>query len=245
MKRNSQKTEAAPRGAALSTAAPEWPGRLSGSGFLDETGIIVSRPAKRKAAGRVPRLGGGKAVSTQMESSGGRKPGLEGPLSGESGGAAPPGLRRRPMRRDDLPAVVASERRSYTLPWSEDTFRHELGKVPNSHLLVTEGPAEGDDGRGRIILGYACWWEVVDECHITNVTVSPEARRRGVGRFLVEGILDDARRRGVVRATLEVRVGNAAAAGLYEKCGFTSVAMRRRYYPDNGEDALVMWKEKI
>jgi ribosomal-protein-alanine N-acetyltransferase len=85
----------------------------------------------------------------------------------------------------------------------------------------------------------------MDECHIANVTVAPEARGRSVGEFLVEGILADAHRRGAIRATLEVRISNAAAIGLYEKCGFTSVAMRRKYYPDNGEDALVMWKEKI
>ena len=91
----------------------------------------------------------------------------------------------------------------------------------------------------------ASLWEVVDECHITNVTVSPDTRRKGVGQFLLEGIIEQARRQGAVRATLEVRVSNMAAVRLYEKFGFVSVAMRRKYYPDNGEDALVMWKEKI
>lgn len=155
------------------------------------------------------------------------------------------GLRLRPMQRDDLPSVLETERRSYSFPWSEGTFRNELENVPHSHLLVVESHTVGeDDGRGPII-GHACWWEVVDECHITNVTVSPDARRRGVGQFLLEGVIYQARRRGSVRATLEVRVSNAAAVSLYEKFGFVPVAMRRNYYPDNGEDALVMWKEKI
>lgn len=157
----------------------------------------------------------------------------------------PNGLRLRPMRREDIPVVLMTERRSYTFPWSEATFQRELGDVPNSHLLIVEDLSNEEAGEGTAIVGHACWWEVVDECHITNVTVSPDARRRGVGQFLLEGIIDQARCRGAICATLEVRVSNAAAVGLYEKFGFTSVAMRRKYYPDNGEDALVMWKEKI
>ena len=157
----------------------------------------------------------------------------------------PDGLRLRPMREDDLPTVMLTERRSYTLPWSEATFQRELGDISNSHLLIVEDISSEDAGGERHIVGHGCWWEVVDECHITNVTVSPDVRRRGVGQFLLEGIINQARRRGAVRATLEVRLSNAAAVGLYEKFGFTSVAMRRKYYPDNEEDALVMWKEKL
>ncbi len=188
---------------------------------------------------------GGREVTTPMESRGQRETNLGIPHSGEDAGRVPLGLRVRAMRLEDIPAVLAIEVRSYSMPWSESTFLRELEKIENSHLLLVEGPAEENDGGERVIYGYACWWEVVDECHITNVTVSPGARRRGIGNILLEGIMDDAKRRGATRATLEVRISNAAAVGLYEKAGFTSVAMRRKYYPDNGEDALVMWKENI
>ncbi|OGL67373.1 MAG: ribosomal-protein-alanine N-acetyltransferase [Candidatus Tectomicrobia bacterium RIFCSPLOWO2_12_FULL_69_37] len=162
---------------------------------------------------------------------------------GFSGGAGP-GLRLRPMRREDLPAVAAIERLSFSLPWSEAAFRRELEEVSHSRLLVVEGPLPEGGGEGAI-LGYACWWEVTEECHITDFAVAPPARRRGAGEFLLKGLLEDAKRRGMTRATLEVRIGNAAAIALYEKWGFTSIAMRRRYYPDNDEDALVMWRERL
>jgi len=148
------------------------------------------------------------------------------------------------MRREDLERVAVIERLSFSLPWSQAAFRRELEEIPSSHLIVAEGAPPGGEG-GEALLGYACWWEVADECHITNLAVAPAARRRGVGEFLLKGMLEDARARGAARATLEVRAGNAAAIALYEKWGFTGIAMRRRYYPDNGEDALVMWKEKL
>ncbi|MBI3128329.1 MAG: ribosomal protein S18-alanine N-acetyltransferase [Candidatus Tectomicrobia bacterium] len=169
------------------------------------------------------------------------------PERGADGGIVPktpPGLRLRPMRREDVPAVLSIERLSFTLPWSETTFLRELEKVSLSHLLVVEGPAPGGGGADPL-LGYACWWEVTDECHITDFAVAPSARRRGVGDFLLNGLLEDARRRGAVRATLEVRVSNEAAISLYEKWGFSAIAMRQRYYPDNDEDALVMWKDPL
>ena len=174
------------------------------------------------------------------------------------GGGGPMRLRLRPMRVGDIPEVMKIEVRSFSLPWTEDAFVREIEKIPFSRPLVAEevegrngraGPAVGGSATGGpaaggpAIVGYACWWEVKDECHITNVTVSPEARRRGVGKFLMREILKDARRRGAVRATLEARNSNGAAVSLYEGFGFSPVAMRKGYYPDNGEDALVMLME--
>jgi ribosomal-protein-alanine N-acetyltransferase len=81
---------------------------------------------------------------------------------------------------------------------------------------------------------------VADELHIGNIAVAPAVRRRGIGRRILEHCLDDARARGIEIATLEVRVSNDPAIALYEKLGFRPVAMRRGYYSDTGEDALVM-----
>ena len=166
--------------------------------------------------------------------------------------ALPP-LRIRPMRREDLAEVAAIEALSFSLPWSEAVFRRELEEISYSHLPVVEGPSslppEAEGGEelegGGEILAYACWWEVTGECHITNFAVAPPVRRRGVADFLLIGLLEEARRRGARRASLEVRMGNAGAIALYEKHGFTRAAIRPKYYPDNGDDALIMWKERI
>jgi len=153
--------------------------------------------------------------------------------------------RLRPMRKEDISLLMPIEVRSYSLPWTEAAFHRELTDIPFSRLLVVEPAEEKMATKRGVILGYGCWWFVKGECHITNVTASPEARCRGVGRFLMRGILDDARRRGATRAALEVRVSNKPAIALYEKSGFTSVAIRQAYYPDNGEDALVMWMASL
>ncbi|MFP6889465.1 MAG: ribosomal protein S18-alanine N-acetyltransferase [Nitrospinota bacterium] len=167
----------------------------------------------------------------------------EGAPQGSAG--APAAYRLRLMRKEDIPFVMPIEVLSYSLPWTEAAFERELDDIPFSRLLAVESAAEKKDAGRAAILGYGCWWMVKGECHITNVTVAPEARRKGVGRFLLWGILDDARRQGATEATLEVRVSNAAAIVLYENFGFTSVAMREGYYPDNGEDAMVMWMASL
>ena len=145
------------------------------------------------------------------------------------------------MRVEDVAQVHAIERLSFPLPWSRESFIREICEIDNSRLPVV---VEDEETRAEV-MGYACWWEVADECHVTNFAVAPAHRRKGVGDFLLGRILEDAKDRGLLRATLEVRLGNAAAIALYEKWGFTAAAMRPRYYPDNREDALVMWKEKI
>lgn len=155
-------------------------------------------------------------------------------------------IRMRPMAPEDVPVVAAIEARSFSLPWSERAFRAELAEKRNSHLIVAEGPPpDGDGSRPGRVLGYACWWLVVDECHILNLAVSPECRRRGVADVLLAGLLEGARKRGAGRATLEVRASNRAAIALYEKHGFAPVAFRKEYYPDNQEDALIMWKPDL
>jgi ribosomal-protein-alanine N-acetyltransferase len=142
------------------------------------------------------------------------------------------GLLIRRMRRVDLAEVMAIDQRCFPIPWSQNAFLAELGNVVGYYLVGEE--------EGRVV-GYAGAWLVADELHLTTLGVAPAERGRALGSRLLAALLGEALRRGVRRATLEVRASNAAALALYARFGFTAVSRRRRYYSDNGEDALVMW----
>jgi ribosomal-protein-alanine N-acetyltransferase len=139
-----------------------------------------------------------------------------------------------PMTRDDIPAVYAIERESFPTPWDISAYQREV-ENPASHYLVA--------WVGETIVGFGGAWVVGDEAHIVTLAVSPAYRRHGIGRRLLQGLLDLAGQYGVTTVTLEVRMSNHAAQALYTADGFHPVAIRPRYYPDNGEDALVMAKE--
>ena len=109
-------------------------------------------------------------------------------------------------------------------------------ELSNERTLYLVAEADG------ALLGYAGSWVIFDEGHITNVAVDPEVRRQGVGRHLLGALLEGLAGAGVVAATLEVRRGNTAAISLYKSFGFAVEGIRRGYYQDNNEDALVMWK---
>jgi ribosomal-protein-alanine N-acetyltransferase len=132
----------------------------------------------------------------------------------------------------DLPSVVALERRAFTTPWSLAMFVLELSKASGVCLAAT-------DDRGEIT-GYIVCSRYDTVWHVMNVAVDPVLRRRGVATALMSELLaqvgEDA------RLTLEVRTSNAAAIALYEHFGFRSAGLRRRYYQDNGEDAVIMWR---
>lgn len=136
----------------------------------------------------------------------------------------------------DLPLVVAIERRSFSHPWSLETFRSETSQSYSLLLL-----AWAETPRSPELAGYVCRWIVDREVQILNVAVHPDWRRRGVGRWIVEEVLREARRRHVTRATLEVRRHNLPAIVLYERLGFERVGVRRNYYGP-GEDAVLMDK---
>lgn len=140
-----------------------------------------------------------------------------------------------PMRVRDLNEIMIIERLSFSTPWSKGAFLSELLENDRAHYLVARM-----DGRA---VGYVGIWLVADEGHITNVAVHPDYRSRGVGRRLMEAITDLARRRGARRLTLEVRKSNLRAQRLYESLGFRSVGVRRGYYRDNNEDAIIMWRD--
>ena len=144
--------------------------------------------------------------------------------------------RMRPMVADDIVSVMAVERRAFKAPWSEDLFRRELTHDWSTILLASE---VGEGGE-RVLLGFVIFWVVHDEIHILNGADDPPARRRQVAKSLLEEVLERGRRQGLALATLEVRKSNTGAIALYEGLGFRPVGVRKGYYADEGEDAIVM-----
>jgi [ribosomal protein S18]-alanine N-acetyltransferase len=130
----------------------------------------------------------------------------------------------------DLPAVLAIEQASFSQPWTSTAFRNEFNN-PYSRLWVLE--------ERTLVIGYVCTWFIDDEGQIVNVAVLPAYRRQGIGRFLVQHVLQEAKKQGVRSLSLEVRSSNFAAVDLYRSFGFERIAVRERYY-ENGEDALLM-----
>jgi tRNA threonylcarbamoyladenosine biosynthesis protein TsaB len=140
---------------------------------------------------------------------------------------------------DDLPAVEALQRRTFTNPWGVDSIRWELENTDVARLHVARDPADG-----RVIAYCACWM-VFDELHINSLAVDEGNRRRGIARDLLVAILRKAVAEGARSATLEVRQSNDAARALYEGLGFQVEAVRRDYYQQPREDALILWHRHL
>ncbi|KMY45985.1 alanine acetyltransferase [Bacillus sp. FJAT-27916] len=141
----------------------------------------------------------------------------------------------RAMTLEDLDDVMEVEHASFTLPWSREAFYNELVNNQYAVYLVVED-------RGRVI-GYGGQWVILDEGHITNIALLPAYRGYGLGEELMIRMMGTAKSMGVKRMTLEVRVTNHGAQKLYRKMGFQEGGIRKNYYTDNMEDALVMWVE--
>ncbi len=137
----------------------------------------------------------------------------------------------RRMTIEDVDAVHAIEAATFARPWTRQDFEKEMTTNTCARYLTAER-----DGK---VIGYAGAWIVLDEAHITNVAVEKEWRGRGIGRMLTAALLQYASNLGVVYATLEVRKSNETAKRLYQSLGFEYVGVRKRYYEDNGEDALL------
>ena len=132
----------------------------------------------------------------------------------------------------DLPSVLAIERRSFQTPWSLAMFVLELSKPSGICLAVA-----GEQG----LVGYLVCSRYADVWHLMNIAIVPERRREGIATELMERLFDEAGRDA--RYTLEVRTSNRTAIAMYQRFGFRPAGHRRRYYHDNGEDALIMWLE--
>lgn len=138
-----------------------------------------------------------------------------------------------PMTVQDIPAILEIERRSFVTPWPRDAYIHELDHNRTAVYVVAR--------QDEAAVGYAGMWVVMDEAHITTIAVDPPLRGLGIGERLLIGLIDRAIERGARWIQLEVRQSNMVAQRLYHKYGFREVGIRRHYYSDSGEDAVVMW----
>jgi ribosomal-protein-alanine acetyltransferase len=174
----------------------------------------------------------------------------------------------RPLLRADLPAVLAIESASNPSPWREGHFHPFLpplvgaetsepperrrGGVLHRAWVHAEAPAAATEAVGATegvaateapVLGFACAVAVADEVELQGIAVDPTVRRRGIGAALLETLVEWAREAGYRTLHLEVRAGNLPALALYRHFGFVQVGLRRAYYQDNGEDALLLTRE--
>ncbi len=137
------------------------------------------------------------------------------------------------MAESDLDEVLAIERESFPSAWSRESYEREV-RNRNSYYFTAR--------YGRGLVGYFGMWVVVDEAHITTLAVHPQWRRKGLGRRLLDLVIDVARRQGASRVTLEVREGNGPAIAMYRKSGFETKGILPGYYGDTRENGVVMWK---
>lgn len=144
-------------------------------------------------------------------------------------------INTRIMTSKDIDQVLEVERKTFKTPWSKNAFEKEMNHNELAMYVVIQ-----DDKR---VFGYAGLWIIGDEGHITNVAVHPEYRKKGYGDKLIHKLIEEGKKRGINAYTLEVRVSNKAAQNLYCKYGFENVGIRPKYYEDNKEDAMIMWKK--
>ncbi|BDI30879.1 ribosomal-protein-alanine acetyltransferase [Capsulimonas corticalis] len=137
----------------------------------------------------------------------------------------------------DIDEVARLERRSNALPWSHNAYATEIGNTVAHYLVARD--------RDGTLVGYGGMWIIMDEAHFTNIAVDPSARRRRIGERLLLSLLEYGIDRGTERATLEVRERNVIAHNLYVKHGFKDVSVRKNYYSDNQENAVIMWLDDM
>ncbi|MFR1673103.1 MAG: ribosomal protein S18-alanine N-acetyltransferase [Candidatus Gastranaerophilaceae bacterium] len=144
----------------------------------------------------------------------------------------------RPMQKMDLDDVIAVEAKAYgEHHWSKESFYNELSNELAFYFSAFD--------ENEQLVGYSGCWQILEEAHITNIAVDIDCRRKHVGEALLTAIINKCYEQKIKYITLEVRVSNEAAIKLYEKYGFKSLGIRKGYYQNNNEDALIMWTENI
>lgn len=139
----------------------------------------------------------------------------------------------RKMTIHDVNEVYEIEKQSFTLAWTKEAFEQEMLKNEFAYYVL----AETQEG----VVGYCGMWLVMDEAHITNIAISAKERGKKFGEALMKEAIETAKAQGAKLMTLEARVSNIAALNLYRKLGFQNGGIRKGYYTDNQEDAIVMW----
>lgn len=165
-------------------------------------------------------------------------------------------LELKPLEAELLPAALELDAQCFGGLWTMAAYQRELTS-PNSQLLaltcpILDIPAPDSlviglepASTGERLLGLGGLWSILEEAHITILAVRPDYQRQGFGQALLWALLRVAWQRSLERATLEVRVSNHSAQSLYQKFGFQKAGRRRRYYPDTGEDGLILWRNGL
>ena len=159
------------------------------------------------------------------------------PRGTQGGDSDSPRVKIRPAIPTDLDAIAELELHSFSNPWHPDTFRSLL-KQPRALVLAAEDPIQG-------VVGYAVLWWVLDQGELANLAVGEDQRGRGIGSSLLDRAVTHAMSQGVESLFLEVRVSNESALGLYKSRGFAQISIRRGYYQNPPEDALVLVKHLV
>lgn len=139
----------------------------------------------------------------------------------------------RKMSFNDIQDVVEVENKSFSTPWPEEIFYQEITKNDHAHYFVAELDNE--------VIGYAGMWVVIDDAQITNIAIIPKYRGYKIGEKLFQYVCEQAIKMGSQRLSLEVRASNEIAQRMYHKFGLVPGGIRKKYYTDNQEDAIVMW----
>lgn len=141
----------------------------------------------------------------------------------------------KPMEEKHLDQLMDIETRSFLSPWTRSAYLYELTNNDFAHYIIVS--------KGDQILGYAGMWIILDESHVTTLAVHPNYRRRGLGRMIMLEMMRRSIPLGATRITLEVRDSNLAARHLYASLGFVEKGLRKKYYADTNEDAIIMWAD--
>jgi len=140
------------------------------------------------------------------------------------------------MQIEDIDQVIQIDQLSFNLPWPRSSFRYEVSENKASRLWVAETPLDGQ----QVLVGMLVCWIILDEAHIGTIAIHPDFRRRKIAEKMMLRAFDELQNEGVLKVFLEVRRSNEAALNLYRKFGFIEDGVRKRYYKDNHEDAILM-----
>ena len=143
-----------------------------------------------------------------------------------------------PFSIEHVDGIMEIDNLSFSVPWSRNSYETELKNKFAKYVVAI-------DKKTNKILGFAGMWLIIDECHITNIAVHPDYRKIGIGNMLMDKIVTICIEHNMDGITLEVRESNTAAKNLYYKYGFRDSGIRKGYYADNNENALLMWKTDL